>query len=129
MNKLPSEYLTEFLNFISAAQSHYKFCSDELNKQEKLTQDYLHILELDELKCAERSKIATKLATNRKDRRYYKDRVEELEPVVNFFGDPQNKKILDKLTQVLGACRKSEFYHKDRVYVPRVLKEKEQSNE
>lgn len=125
MNKLPSEYLTEFLNFISAAQSHYNFCSDELNKQDKLTQDYLHSLELDELKCGERSKIATKLAVNRKDRRYYKDRIEEFEPIVNFFNDPQNKKTLDKLSQVLGSCRKAEAYHKDRTYIPRVLKRKD----
>lgn len=124
-NKLPSEYITEFLNFISDAQSHYKFCYDEVNEQDKLTQDYLHSLELDELKCTERSKLATKLATNRKDRRYYKDRVEELEPIVTFFNDPQNKKVLDKLkSQVLGVVRKQEDYHKHRTYVPRVLKEK-----
>ena len=124
-SRLPSEYLTEFLNFISAAQSHYNFCFEEVNNQDKLTQDYLHSLELDDLKCNERSKLATKLAVNRKDRRYYKDRVEELEPIVTFFSDPQNKKVLDKLrTQVLGIVRKSEAYHKDRVYVPRKLKER-----
>ena len=51
----PSEQLTNFLNFISAAQSHYKFCVDEMHKQEQLTQDYLHSLELDNLRCNERS--------------------------------------------------------------------------
>ena len=95
--KKSSEYISEFLNFISEAQSKYKFCLEEEDKQEKLTQDYLHRLELDDLKCNERSKIATKLATNRKDRRYYKDRVEELEPIVKFFEEQQNKKMLDKL--------------------------------
>ena len=121
-DKLPSEYLSEFLNFIREAQSHYKFCGDEMHTQETLTQDYLHKLELDELNCAERSKIATKLAVNRKDRRYYKDRVEELEPIVSFFADQQNKKAFDGLTQVLGQVRKQEDYHKNRTYIPRVLK-------
>jgi hypothetical protein len=125
MNKQPSEYLTEFLNFVTEAQSHYRFCSDEVNNQDKLTQDYLHSLELDDLKRDERSKIATKLAINRKDRRYYKDRVKELQPIVDFFTDPQNKKVLDKLTNILGACRKAENYHKDRMYIPKVLKEKQ----
>ena len=125
MDKKPSQYLAEFLNFISWAQSHYKFCSDEVNNQDKLTQDYLHSLELDGLKCDERSKIATKLAVNRKDRRYYKDRVEELEPIVEFFEEQQNKKMLNKMKEVLGIVRKSELYHKDRKYVPRVLKDKE----
>ena len=124
MNKKPSEYISQFLNFISDAQRHYKFCVDEMHTQENLTQDYLHSLELDNLKRGERSKLATKLATNRKDRRYYKDRAEELEHIVTFFAEPQNKKVLDKLTQVLGQTRRAEGYHKDRTYIPRVLKEK-----
>jgi hypothetical protein len=124
MDKKPSEYISEFLNFVSWAQSHYKFCSDEVNNQDKLTQDYLHSLELDDLKRDERSKVATKLMINRKDRRYYRDRVEELESIVQFFEEPQNKKVLDKLRQVVGATRKAESYHKDRKYIPRVLKEK-----
>jgi hypothetical protein len=124
MDKKPSEYISEFLNFVSEAQSQYRFCSEEAEIQEKLTQDYLHSLELDGLKRDERSKIATKLMINRKDRRYYKDRVEEFEPIVQFFDEPQNKKMLDKLKQVLGQVRKAENYHKDRVYIPRVLKEK-----
>lgn len=121
MDKKPSEYITEFLNFITEAKSQYNFCSEEVNNQDKLTQDYLHSLELDDLKCGERSKLATKLAINRKDRRYYKDRVEELEPIMQFFEEPQNKKVLDKLTQVLGQTRRVESYHNNRVYVPRVL--------
>lgn len=124
MDKKPSEHISEFLNFVAEAKSQYRFCSDEVDNQDKLTQDYLHSLELDGLKCNERSKLATKLAVNRKDRRYYKDRAEELEPIVQFFEEPQNKKVLDKMKQVLGVVRKSEAYHKDRKYIPRVLKEK-----
>lgn len=85
MDKKSSEYIAEFLNFVSEAQVKYKFCSEEVSNQDKLTQDYLHSLELDGLKCDERSKLATKLMINRKDRRYYKDLVEELEPIVTFF--------------------------------------------
>ena len=126
MDKKSSEYISEFLNFVSEAQSHYKFCYEEMETQDKLTQDYLHMLELDDLKCSERSKLATKLAINRKDRRYYRDRVEELEPIVKFFEDPQSKKVLDKLKEVLGQTRKAENYHKNRIYIPRVLKEKKE---
>lgn len=124
MDKKPSEYISEFLNFVAEAQVQYRLCSEEEDKQEKLTQDYLHSLELDDLKCNERSKIATKLAINRKDRRYFKDRVEEFEPIVKFFEDQQNKKMLDKLKEVLGQVRKQENYHKYRTYIPKVLKEK-----
>lgn len=121
--KKPSEYLTEFLNFITVACSQREMYGEYINREDKLTQDLLHSLELDNLPCAERSKLATKLAINRKDRRYYKDRVEELEPIAAFFSDPQNKKVLDKLAQVLGAVRKQEKYHETRAYKPRVLKE------
>ena len=127
MTYKPSEQITNFLNFITAAQSHYKFCEDEQQKQEALTQDYLHSLELDGLNCSERSKLATKLAINRKDRRYYKDRVEELEPIVQWASDPTNAKMLNQLKQVLGACRKQENYHKDRIYIPKILKESDKN--
>ena len=123
-DKNPSEYISEFLDFISNIQSSYNDCLEEMKKQEKLTQDYLHSLELDNLKCAERSKLATKLVVCRKDRRYFKDRVEEFEPIVKFFEDQQNKKMLDKLKEVLGQVRKQENYHKYRTYIPKVLKEK-----
>ena len=123
MNKKPSEYIAEFLKFISEAQVQHKLYSEEVEKQEKLTQDYLHSLELDNLKCDERSKVATKLAINRKERRYYKDRVEEFEPIVKFFEDPQHKKMFNLMTKMLGDVRRAEGYHKDRKYIPRVLKE------
>ena len=124
MKKKPSEHISEFLNFVTMAQNQHRIYEEEVNNQDKLTQDYLHSLELDDLKRDERSKIATKLAINRKDRRYYKDRVEEFEPIVKFFEDPQHKKMLNLMTKVLGDVRKAESYHKDRKYIPRVLKEK-----
>ena len=124
MTKKPSEFISEFLNFITEAQTKHRIYSEEVVNQDKLTQDYLHSLELNDLKCDERSKVATKLAINRKDRRYYKDRVEEFEPIVKFFEDPQHKKMLNLMTKVLGDVRRAEGYHKDRKYIPRVLKEK-----
>ena len=126
-NKLPSEYLTEFLNFISESQTHYNFCLEEMETQDKLTQDFLHSLELDDLKCKERSKLATQLSINRKDRRYFKDRIEEFEPIVKFFEENQNKRVLDKLKQVLGECRKAERYHQNRTYIPKIMKEKKEN--
>lgn len=124
-NKNPSESISAFLNFIAAAQSHYNFCLDQKKKQEQLTQDYLHSLELDELNCKERSKVATKLATNRKDRRYYKDRIEELEPIINWLSDSANTKAINLLKQVLGEVRKQENYHQSRTYKPKVLNEED----
>ena len=124
MDKKPSEYITEFLNFVTEARIQHKFYSEEVVKQDKLTQDYLHSLELDGLKCSERSKIATKIVTNRKDRRYFKNKVEELEPIIKLFEDQHAQRVLNQMTQVLGQTRKIESYHKHGKYKPRVLKEK-----
>lgn len=126
MGKKTSEHISEFLNFVAEVRTQYKLYTEEVVKQDKLTQDYLHSLELDDLKCSERSKIATKLATNRKDRRYYKNRVEEFKPIVELFEKPQAKELLNLMTKVLGDTRKSENYHKYGKYVPRVLKEKKE---
>mgnify|MGYP000504807012 CR=1 FL=1 len=52
--------------------------------------------------------------------RCYKDLVEETEDLVKFFEEPQNKKTLDKMVQLLGKLRKVEKYHRERTYYPRV---------
>lgn len=79
-------------------------------------------MELDNLKCAERSKVATQLAICRKDRRFYKDTVENLQPLIDFLGEAENKKVIEKLKRVLGETKKQEKGHENRFYVPRVLK-------
>ena len=122
-NKPSSTYLSDFLDLVANAQIRYRVCNEEISKQDKLTQDYLYSLELDNLDRGERSKMATKLSINRKDRRYYKDRIEEFEPIVDFFKDPNHKRTLDQLTQLLGKLRKVEDYHKNRTYKPKVLRE------
>lgn len=50
----------------------------------------------------------------------FKDMAEEREEVVKFFQDPQHKKTLDHMTQLLGKVRKVEQYHEKRIYIPRV---------
>ena len=79
------------------------------------------MLELEGLNCRERSKIATKLVANRQTRRNYKDAVEELEPIVEFFDDPQNRATINRMSELLGQVRKIENYHQKRFYVPKVV--------
>lgn len=116
-----SEILKQFLDFIDEAKSCYDYNLEAMKNEDKATQDYLHMLELDELNCSQRSKIATKLMHNRQQRREYKDAVEELEPVIEFLNDAQNKKVINSLSHLLGQIRKVENYHKSRIYVPKVV--------
>lgn len=117
----PSQCIKAFLDFVENARSDYSFNLEAMKNEERITQDYLHKLELEGLNCRERSKLATQLAANRQARRNYKDAVEELEPIIDFFEDPQNKKLIDHMAQLLGQVRKVENYHQRRFYVPKVI--------
>lgn len=114
-----SENISDFLNFIRQAKQEYDFAMLEMNKTDKLTQDLLHKLELGCNKASERNKVAKQLQICRKDRRYYKDIIEETEPIIGFLNDSFQKKSTDMLAQVLGKVRKAEGYHKNRTYKPK----------
>ena len=69
---------------------------------------------------AERNRVATRLQTSRKQRRRMKDLMKRDEQVVKFFEDPENRKILNKMRQLLGRQRKEEEYLEgERTYKPR----------
>ncbi|MBS6195465.1 MAG: hypothetical protein KH828_07790 [Clostridiales bacterium] len=114
-----SEQIKSFLDFVDESRKTYSMSLDSMHLEEKKLQDFLHAIEF-EPSAKERSKICTKLHTSRKERRRYKDIVEEREEIVKFFQDPQHKKTLDQMTQLLGRVRKVEKYHRDRTYYPRV---------
>lgn len=69
--------------------------------------------------------MATKFQRSRRERRRKKDEVMRLELIVQFFEEPQNRKVLNNLRQLLGRQRKQEaFLNGKREYKPRV-KERE----
>ena len=117
----PSSVIKMFLDFVENAKSDYNYSLEAMKNEDRITQDYLHKLELEGLNYRERSKIATQLATNRRNRRNYKDAVEELEPIINFFEEPQNRNFLNHMSQLLGQVRKVESYHQKRFYIPKVV--------
>lgn len=120
--KKNSATLSDLIKLVQQARAQLPIYEEEYKKQEALTQDYLHKLELENLKRDERAKIAKQLSLVRRDRRYYKDKIEELTPIVEFFNDPNNKKCFNMMTQLLGTVRQEENYHAVRTYVPRVLR-------
>ena len=116
-----SKNIEAFLNFYDEVKTEYDTAFEMVNKCDKLTQDLLHKLELEELSCGEKNKIATQLKYCRKDRRYWKDIVEETEPFVSMFiqTTDDKKRIAEACktfinilrSNVLGQVRKSESYH------------------
>lgn len=116
---MASEEIKKFLDFIDECRRLHAIAVDGMKKEEKKLQDFLHAIEF-ESNSKERSKICTKLHQSRLERRRNKDMVEELEEIVKFFQEPQHKKTLDQMTQLLGKVRKIEKYHAERTYYPRV---------
>ena len=105
------------------AVKDYAWNWEQVNVMDRLTQDYLHKLELEELSYSERAKIATQLKRCRRLRREHKDTVEILEPLVQYIESDKGRNTLNLLREALGKTRKAEERMKDRVYYHRVLTE------
>lgn len=121
--QMPSEVLSFFLAFIDQACIEYHLASDEVGKEDKKVQDYIHLIEFAQDK-AERNRNATALQRSRRYRREQKDKTILYGEIMKFFEDPSNKKFLNGLKQLLGRQRKQEEYLKsDRVYHKRVVEE------
>ena len=117
-----SEGISDICKLLENAQKDYQWNTEKLIEMDRLTQDYLHKLELDDLKYEERAKIATQLAKCRKERRSHKDTVQTLEPLVQYLGTEKGRQLFNLLREVLGKTRKVEERMENRVYYPRVLR-------
>ena len=105
------------------AKLDYRWNCDEVNRLDKLTQDYLHKLELDGLNYKERARVATSLARCRQERRESKDMATILEPLVQFLDSEKGRQIMSLMKEVLGKTRRVEKGMECRRYIPRVLEE------
>ena len=128
-----SKKLETFLSFYDEAVNTYNYCYNKVNECDKLKCDLLHKIELGKFDDRnEEKRIQTQLKYCLKDRRYYKDRVEELEPFVLLFLSKEKDResitractsTINQLRQALGGVRRAENYHADRTYKPRILKD------
>ena len=128
-----SKKLEAFLTFYDDAVNTYKYCYEKVNECEKLECDLKHKLEFGKYADVnEEHRIQTQLKYCLRDRRYYKDRVEELEPFVLLFLSKEKDKenivrscstSINQFRQALGGVRRAENYHATRTYKPRILKD------
>ena len=116
-----SPHISEFCKLMENAQKDYAWNYEQVGRLDRLTQDYLHKLELENLDYRERAKVATALANCRRQRRACKDTVEVLEPLVQFLESDKGKNLFNLVREVLGKTRKTEERMETRTYVPRVL--------
>lgn len=118
-----SVYISDFCNMVAEAKRDYEWNCDEVNRLDRMTQDYLHKLELDGLNYGERAKVATKLARCRQLRRESKDTVEILGPLIEFIETEKGKQMMNLIRETLGKTRKVEERMGTRTYRCKVLEE------
>ena len=123
-----SIHISEFCKLVTTAMSDYEWNREEVNRLDRLTQDYLHKLELDNLSYSERAKIATKLMRCRQLRRESKDTAEILEPLIIFLDSDKGKNMLNLLRETLGKTRKVEERMDNRTYRYKVLEQELESD-
>ena len=118
-----SKFISEFCDLIASSKADYTWNREEVNRLDKLTQDYLHALELNGLDYKDRARVATQLAATRKLRRASKDTVEVLEPLMVFLDSDKGKNMMNLMRETLGKTRKVEEKMNNRTYRNRVLDE------
>ena len=115
--------ISNFCNMVTEVTRDYEWNKAEVNRLDRLTQDYLHQLELNNLDYKERAKVATQLAKTRQLRRISKDTVEILEPFMEFIESEKGKQTMNLMREALGKTRKVESKMETRTYRYKVLEE------
>ena len=123
-----SEELNQFIRFLESAKKKYEDCKIELNRQEQLKIDLLHLLELKCTSTKDRTRISKKLQQCLLWRRECKDTIALLEPLVYFMNTDKGKFVINQLPQVLGSMRKEEKHIANRGYAPRIMTYEEYEN-
>lgn len=120
-----SIHISQIIQYFEYVTKEYEYNFENVNKQDRLTQDYLHMLELDNLNYSERAKVATKVSKCRKERRASKDLVEALTPLVTMITSERGVLMLNLLKEVLGKTRKIEKQQSARTYKFKVYSDEE----
>ena len=111
-----SSTISDFCKMVDGAKSDYEWNKSEITRLERLTQDYLHQLELGDLSYRDRAKVATQLSKCRQLRRASKDTVEILEPFIDFIESDKGKQTMNLMREALGKTRKVESRMDNRIY-------------
>lgn len=119
-----SEIISTFLKLVDDVQKEYNTAYGFVNEMDKALNDITHKAELTSLKQNEKAKLMTKLQQNRRERRYWKNKVDEFQPLYELMSNSKEfKSTIAQLKQVLGKVRRAEEYLENRTYKPRVKKD------
>lgn len=110
------------INDLKDLTNIYNYCENQIEHEQEITQDLLHAIEFSD-NCKDRYRLSTLLHLNRQRRRFYKNTVTTLKPLIDYINKDDIKKCLNKLTNILGESRKIKQNETNKSYNPRVLTE------
>ena len=113
-----SEKLKEVLSFLDSCESSIVYYQNEVENENKRLYDFAHYIEFEE-HAENRSKKCTEFKKQREHRRKCKDKVGELEPIVNVLKTKEWKRVRNLFSQALGEVRRFEAYKENRKYNPK----------
>ena len=124
-----SNKLADALHLLDDCIKHHAYHYGNVGEMDKETQDYLHMLELDNLPWNERAKVATKLCNCRRERRESKDMADMLTPIADYLNSTEGARALNQLKQTLGKVRQAEGRLKNRTYSLKSVRCKEKGGD
>lgn len=121
--KKQSEIIADFIKLTESVKKEYDSAKDFVDQKDKELADIVHKAELSPLKQSEKSKLMTELQYNRRDRRYWKNIVDQYQPLYDAMStNKELKSSIEQLKQILGKVRKAENYLENRTYKPKARK-------
>lgn len=120
-----SEQIGRLLAALADVQKVYSTSNERVQHMDRLTQDLLHALELQDNTYHERARIATELQQCRAQRRPYKDNIYRTEPIAGFLRSDKGEKFIRQLEYLRGLAQHAERTPLGRKYSPRVLTPRE----
>jgi hypothetical protein len=126
MTKKASEIISDFLQLLRESEPDYEYNYSEVHRMDLLETDISHKFELVGMTHHQYAALGKKVKECRQERRVYKDRVELLEPIRDYYLG--NKKAYNDITRLLGDIRKVEKQQEDRCYMPRIMTMEEWKN-
>lgn len=123
-----SEMIGTLLDALVDAQKVYTTSSERVLHMDRLTQDLLHALELQDHSYHERARIAMALQQCRRQRRPDKDNIYLTEPIAGYLRSEKGKKFLKQLEHLYNLAQSIERTAPGRKYNPRVLTPEEYRN-
>ena len=116
-----SQTIADFIKYVDDAKNAYRVAEAAFHEQEKIECDITHRMELGCI-YKERCKLATQLTACLRERRYYKDIMNQTAPIVEWTKDGKCNAALNQLKNALGKVRKEESYMETSTYKPKTDK-------